>query len=183
MKVFTAMILLVLSTQFLMAQKYFTKTATISFYSETPIENIEATTHQAMSLINSENGEMVFKVQIKTFQFEKALMQEHFNEKYLESDKYPDALFKGQIADIGNVDFNKDGEYKVKVTGQLTIHGVTNDVVADGSITVKGGDVSAEATFPATLADYDINIPGAVRDNIAKVVDIKVNANYAPMNK
>lgn len=165
------------------AQKYFTKTATISFFSETPVENIDATTHQAMSLINAENGELVFKMQIKTFQFEKALMQEHFNEKYLESDKYPDATFKGQIADLSKVDFTKDGVYTVKVTGVLTIHGVAKDVTTDASITVKGGKVSAETKFPVTVADYEIDIPGAVKDNIAKVVEVRVKADYDPMNK
>lgn len=183
MKTILTTLAIILCINAAFAQKYFTKTATISFYSETPVEDIEATTHQAMSLINAENGEMVFKMQIKTFQFEKALMQEHFNEKYLESDKYPDASFKGQIADIGSVNFGKDGVYTVKVTGALTIHGVTKDVTTDASITVKGGKVTGEAVFPVTVADYKIDIPGAVKDNIAKVVEVRVKANYDPMNK
>lgn len=165
------------------AQKYFTKTGYISFYSEAPLEKIEAKSNQVMSILNAETGEMVFKVQIKTFQFEKALMQEHFNEKYLESDKYPDATFKGSIQNMENVDFSKDGAYEALAKGTLTIHGVSKEVEAKGNLIVKDGTVLTEALFNVNLADYEVKIPGAVKDNIAEHVQITVNATYTAMNK
>lgn len=163
------------------AQKYFTKTGFISFFSEAALENIEAKSNQVMSIINSETGEMVFKMQIKTFQFEKALMQEHFNEKYLESDKYPDASFKGTIENIEDVDFTKEGAYPVTVSGTLNIHGVAKEYTAKGNVIVSGDKVMAEALFPVRLSDHDVKIPGAVKDNIAEVVEVTVNATYNKM--
>lgn len=178
---FALVLLFGLSLNAASAQKYITKTGYINFFSEAPLENIEATSNQVLSVLNAADGAIVFKVQIMTFQFEKALMQEHFNEKYMESEQYPDAVFKGNITNISAVNFSKDGTYNVKVTGKLTMHGVTNDVTTDATITVKGGAVSAEAVFPVTLADYNIKIPGAVKDNIAETVEVTVKASYNKM--
>lgn len=163
------------------AQNYLTKSGHISFYSSTPVEDIEANNNSVTSILAAETGEMVFKVLMKSFQFEKALMQEHFNDNYVESDQFPEAKFKGQIEDFDKVDLSKDGEYKVTVTGDLTIHGVTQPVTADGMVTVKEGDISANSTFKLKPEDYDIKIPKAVRDNIAKVIEIKVDMDYDPM--
>ena len=104
-------------------QNYVTKTGHIKFYSETPIETIEAHNHAVNSALNPESGEFVFKVLIKSFEFEKALMQEHFNENYVESDKFPNATFKGKVLNMENIDLNVDGEQAVDVAGELTIHG------------------------------------------------------------
>ena len=126
---------------------------------------------------------MEFAVLIKAFQFEKALMQEHFNENYMESDKYPKAIFKGAIVDASTVDFSKDGDYPVKVKGKLTIHGVTNEVETDGTIDVKDGKISASSNFEIAVADYKIKIPSVVKDNIAKTVQIVVDMNYELFKK
>ena len=160
--------------------KYFTRNGYIKFYSHAPMEDIEAHNRQVTSFLDTDNGELVFSVLMKSFQFEKALMQEHFNENYVESDKYPKATFKGKILNPESVDFKKDGVYTVKVEGDMTIHGVTNKVTTDGTITVKGGKVMANAKFPIAVADYKIEIPAVVRDNIAKEVEVTVDMTYEP---
>ncbi len=165
------------------SQKYFTKTANVTFFSSTALENIDAKSNQTTSIIDFATGEVVFKMLIKTFQFEKALMQEHFNEKYLESEKYPDATFKGTIDNIASVNLSKDGEYKVNVTGELTIHGVTKTYSTAGVITIAGDKISVNAKFPVKVADHDVKIPGAVKDNIAETVDVTVTADYTPLKK
>ena len=160
--------------------KYFTRNGSIKFYSESPMENIEANNRQVTSFIDTETGEMAFSILMKSFVFDKALMQEHFNENYVESDKYPKSTFKGSIINLKEVNFKKDGVYNVKVEGDLTLHGVTQKVSTDGTIEVKGGNIIAKSKFPITVADYKIEVPAVVRDNIAKVVDVTVEMNYEP---
>ena len=178
-----AFLALVLTTGTLSAQsRYMTRTGTITFFSHTPMEDIEATNNQVSSILDTGSGDMVFAVLMKAFQFEKALMQEHFNEKYVESDKFPKAQFKGSLTNLDAIDFSKPGTYPAQVAGKLTIHGVTRDVETTGTVVVTESGVQAQAKFPVTLADYDISIPAVVRDNIAKVVDITVEMNYDAMN-
>lgn len=170
--------LMVVSAQAMYAQKYFTREGKVVFTSEAPLEKIEAENEKATSVLDAASGRMEFAVLIKAFQFEKALMQEHFNENYMESSTYPKAVFKGAIKDAGAVDFSKDGRYEVLVSGAMTIHGLTKNIEVPGTITVKDGVVSASSTFELTVADYDIKIPAVVRDNIAKTVEVIVDLNY-----
>ena len=163
------------------AQKFMTKNGNISFFSSMPMENIEAHNKQVNSAIDSKTGDFVVKVLIKSFEFEKALMQEHFNENYMESDKFPNATLSGKIKNIADVDFAKDGSYPADVEGKLTIHGVTKDVTEKGTITVKGGKVNAVSTFNVTLADYGIEIPNTVVNNISKTIQVKVDLNLEPL--
>jgi polyisoprenoid-binding protein YceI len=156
------------------AQKYYTKNATINFYSKASLENIEAVNKTSTAVIDSKTGAMAFSVLIKGFVFEKKLMQDHFNEKYLESDKFPKAEFKGTITNNAAVKYTTDGVYSVNVSGKLTLHGVTKDVSATGKVTVKGGKVSATSEFNITLADYKISVPAVVQDKISKTVKITV---------
>ena len=165
------------------AQKYFTREAKVSFFSDTPLEKIEALNNAATSVIDAESGRLEFAILIKAFQFEKALMQEHFNENYMESSQYPKSTFKGQLVDASAVDFGKDGTYPVKVAGTLTIHGVAKEIEADGQIDIKNGVPSATSSFEVAVADYGIKIPAVVRDNIAKTVRIDMSADYQPLNK
>ncbi len=162
------------------AQTYITKNGKITFFSKTPMENIEAVNNQVVSVLDSKTGVMQFSVQVKGFLFKKALMQEHFNEEYMQSDKYPKATFKGTIAGISKVNFAKDGNYVVNVTGNLNVHGVTNKVTLPGTISIVGGKLNATATFNILLADYKIDIPKIVQDNISKSIEIKVDCNYQP---
>lgn len=160
-----------------------THTGHIAFFSKATMENIEANNYQVSSSLNTSNGEMAFSVLIKSFQFEKAKMQEHFNENYLESDKYPKSTFKGNITNFKEVNLRKDGTYKVTVAGDLTIHGVTNKVSAPGTITVKGSEINAKSKFPVRIADYKITIPAVVKDKVAEVVDVTVDMTYDSASK
>lgn len=160
---------------------YISKDAQVSFFSSAPIENIEANTNQAVSAINMNTGSVFFKVPIKSFQFERELMQEHFNSDYLESDKYPYAEFQGKINPVPSI--AKDGSYPVNVDGQLTIHGVTKPYQGSGTIEVKNGQIIAISSFKVKLADHNIKIPRLLTKNIAEVVDVKVNAGYQPQKE
>ena len=162
------------------AQNFITKNGKISFFSKTSMENIDAVNNQAVSVLNSKNGDLAFSVLAHGFLFKKALMQEHFNEDYMESDKYPKATFKGNIADISKVIFSKDGTYNISVSGNLTIHGVTNKITVPGTISIKAGKVSASAVFKILVADYKISIPKMVESNISKSIEVKVDCNYEP---
>ena len=160
--------------------RYFTRTGNISFFSEELIENIEAHNKQVSSFISLESGEMVFSVPMKAFQFRKALMQEHFNENYVESDKFPKSTFKGTIENITAINLQQAGIYNVKVSGQLTIHGVTKPVSSAGTLEVKDGKILAKSTFNVVPEDYNIEIPLLVRNHIAKIIQVTVNLVYEP---
>lgn len=166
----------------LTAQIWMSKNAQIRFFSTTPIEDIEALNNYAAGAINAKTGRIFFKAMMKSFKFEKALMQEHFNENYVESEKFPKSTFKGKVSDISAVNFGKDGSYNVTVSGDLTIHGVTKPVSAKGVIKVAAGKVSAKSTFNIALADYKVQIPAVVKDNISPNIEIRVSMNYQPLN-
>ena len=174
-------VVLLLSAQWAVGQKYFSKTGKISFYSDAPMEKIEAHNSTASTVLDISTGNVEWAVLIQGFKFEKALMQEHFNENYMESTTYPKAKFKGKIDNLSDVNFKKDGDYNVNVSGQLEMHGVTKPVNATGVISVKGGNISAKSKFSVAVADYGIEIPKVVAENIAKKVDINVQADYQPM--
>jgi len=165
----------VLATSFASAQKYMTKNGTIQFFSDTPMEKIEAVTRQVNSALDISTGNFVFKVLIKSFEFEKALMQEHFNENYMESGVYPNSTFNGKVTNLKDVNFSKDGVYKVVVEGDLTMHGVTNKIKTNGTLEIKSGKVTGKSTFNVLLKDYKINVPKAVINNIAESIQIDVN--------
>lgn len=158
-----------------------TKTGKISFYSRAKsIDKVEAENNEVSSILNPQTGDMVFAVLIKSFHFASALMEEHFNENYLESGKFPKSTFKGKITNLAAVNFAKDGAYPVTVEGDLTMHGVTKTATAPGSVTVKGGKVSATAKFQVKLKDYSISIPSLVADKISEDIDITVDCKYEP---
>ncbi|MBS1771555.1 MAG: YceI family protein [Bacteroidetes bacterium] len=157
------------------AQKYMTRTGKVSFYSPTPLEKIEAFNNETAAIMDSKSGDVVFQVPVKSFKFDRALMEEHFNENYMESDKYPKAEYKGKVTDIAKVDFSKDGTYNVNTTGKLTIHNVTNDVTVPGTITIKGGKATINTKFNVKPKDYNITIPSVVEKKIAKEIEVTVN--------
>ena len=159
--------------------KFFTKTGKVSFYSKASLENIEAHNRSVTCVLDAKTGNVQFSALVKGFEFEKALMQQHFNENYLESTKHPKADFKGQIVNNGEVDYTKDGTYNAKVKGKLTIHGETKDVEADGTVTVKGGRVQAESDFNVQLADYKIK--NDKLNNISNTIRIAVNCLLEPL--
>lgn len=162
------------------AQNFFTKNGTISFFSKSPLENISAVNNQVVSILNTSTGDIRFSIIIKGFQFKKALMQEHFNENYMESEKFPKATFTGTIADISKVNFTKDGDYSINVSGDMMIHGVTKKISTPAFIAVKSGKFTSNATFRILLSDYNISTPKLVENNISKTIEIKVSCNYEP---
>jgi len=168
--------ILSLSTS-LFAQKFITKNGFIQFYSETPMETIQGDNHSVNAAYDHESGMFVFKVLMKSFDFEKALMQEHFNENYVESDQFPTATFKGQIENNADIDLSKNAEVTVKVKGKLTIHGVTQEVEEEGIMKIEGDIINATSTFNVKPADFDIKIPGAVVNNIAEEIEVRVNVD------
>ncbi len=171
----SVLIIALLVSASVFGQNYVTKTGHIKFYSETPIESIEANNHAVNSALNVKSGDFVFKVLIKSFEFEKALMQEHFNENYMESDKFPNALFKGTIANIADIDLRKAGTYDAIVKGDLTIHGVTKAVEEKGTLIVNDGTIQAKSVFKVLLEDYEIKVPGAVKKQISESIEVSVN--------
>ena len=162
------------------AQKYMTKNGYIGFYSHTPMEDIKADNNQVASVLDTGTGEIVFQVLIKSFHFDKALMEEHFNENYMESEKYPKSTFKGKIVNLSSVNFTKEGKYEVTVEGDLNIHNVTNKVSVKGTIEVISGGINANSKFNIAPEDYAINIPGVVREKISKNLEVTVALKYNP---
>ncbi len=158
---------------------YITHTGHIWFFAGTAMEDINADSYQVASNLNSSTGEMAYSVLVKGFEFRRALMQEHFNENYMESDKYPKSTFKGKISDISSVNFDKNGTYKVSVSGDLFIHGVTKTVTAPGTITISADSVYARSNFKVALKDYNITIPSVVKDKISETVQIHVDVAYS----
>lgn len=159
------------------AQKYMTRTGKISFFSSTPIENIEAINHEVGAILDMGSGDIAFIVPIKSFRFEKALMQEHFNENYMESDTYPNSRFKGSIVNVQEVNLSKPGTYPVQVKGDLTIHGVTKNITVPGTIIVEDQKVITKAQFLVKPEDYKIKIPALVTSKISKEIEITIDCS------
>lgn len=157
------------------------KSAEITFFSEAPVENIEAKNNSVNSIVNTNTGEIAFMVSIRGFKFEKELMQEHFNEKYLESDKFPQATFKGKILD--SLDWTKDGVYPVTATGTLTIHGIEKAVTEKASLEIKGKEIHLSGQMLVAIADYNISIPKLLFQNIADTIKVQLKSDYVPYQK
>jgi hypothetical protein len=177
------LLLFTLSSLFFTAygQKYMTKNGFIGFYSHTPMEDIKADNNQVASVLDISTGDLVFQVLVKSFHFERALMEEHFNENYMESDKIPKSSFKGKITNLSSVDFKKNGTYEVTVEGDLTIHDATNKITTKGTLEVVSGGINANSKFNIVPEDYKIRIPGVVRDKIEKNLQVTVAMKYAPV--
>ncbi len=161
--------------------KYVSTKTHIKFFSTTPVEDIEAHNYASVSTISPLSGELVFSVPIQSFEFEKAMMQEHFNnEHFLESSVFPKSKFKGVVTNLKEIDFTKDGEYKAEIEGTMTIKDKTNPINASGTITVKGQNLTINSTFNITLADYGItfNESEMVSTKIGKSIEITVAGEY-----
>lgn len=155
-------------------QKFLTKSGTVTFFSDSPAEEIKAENKQVLSIIDSKNGNIAIAILIKSFQFKKSLMQEHFNENYLESDTYPKATFKGQISNFEKL---KEGTDLISVKGKLTIHGVSQEVLIEAKMDTND-DILLTGNFTIDVADYDIQIPSVVKNNIAKSILIDFELNH-----
>jgi polyisoprenoid-binding protein YceI len=161
-------------------QKLVSSKSHIKFYSSTPAEDIEANNTTSVSTLNTETGEVVFSVPMQSFEFEKSLMQKHFNsDKFLDTKSFPKAKLTGQITNLEDVNFRQDGTYDVIVEGELSIKGKANPINEKAMIVVKSGVIEANGKFNITLADYGISfLKGKPSTNIAKMVEVTVQAEY-----
>ena len=173
-----AVLLIVIAIAGYCQEKYFTKVGKVTFYSKAPLEDIEAKNNNAVSVFDKSTGQVEVSTLMKAFEFEKALMQEHFNENYIESDKFPKSVFRGMINDLASIDFAKDGKYNTSVAGRLTLHGETKDISAPVILNINNGKLSAAADFKIRPEDYKISIPALVKDKIGKEIRIMVEINY-----
>lgn len=159
-------------------EKLMTKSGNVNFISETPIENIQAENYQVASIFYKKEKKIVFSVPLRAFKFEKALMEEHFNEKYVHSDKFPSAKFVGIIET--DINFDKPGKYKeVEIKGTMYFHGVEKELNVKGEFDVKDPkNIEASSTFKLVLSDYNIKIPSIVRKQISESVNVTINLKY-----
>ena len=154
----------------------------ISFFSKAPMEDIEAVNKSAIIVLQPSTSDLQVSVSVMNFKFKNALMEEHFNENYMETEKYPKTIFKGKINET--LDYTKDGENKVTVTGKLEMHGVTKDVTISGTLNKTGNQLKLNAKFKVKVADYNIKVPSMYVKNIAEEVEVTINgwADYVFQN-
>lgn len=159
-------------------QRYFAEKSTVVFFSDGVVEDISAENTKVTSIFDAIKGDIAFLMSMKDFQFEKKLMQVHFNEKYVESEKYPKSSFQGRI-----VGFNAAvaGLQQVKALGKLSIHGVTREVEVPGTVELNSGQIVVKSRFMVKLVDYNIKVPQIVWQNIAQQVEVSVDFVYRPL--
>jgi hypothetical protein len=162
---------------------FMTRTGTISFFSSTPVEDIEAVNKSVTCILKAPGGELAFKLFMKSFSFERAAMQDHFNKDYVHSDEFPNATFEGKIRGMENIDVSADGVHEVEVEGALTIHGITRPVTAKGTLGIKKGQLVLYSKFSVLLSDYNVKVPTNFVKNINKEISITVNASLEPYER
>lgn len=142
-----------------------------SFFSETPLENIAALNKNVVSLIDFTKGEIAVKMTMTDFRFQNHLMEEHFNENYMESEKYPTGTFLGKIQE--SIDISKNGTYDISARGQLTMHGVQKERIMKGKLIVNGNEITLISNFDVALKDHKIEVPTLVMTKIAEIISVK----------
>ena len=179
------MLLLIMSIFFcgfqLNAQKYITKEGHIEIFSKTPLFTIEAVNQKVASIVDFTNGDLVATTLVRSFKFHEALVEDHFNENYMESEKFPKASFKGKVINFKEVDLKKNGDYKITIKGTLTMHGETNPVDAQGTITIKDGKVTGKTQFNVSLAAYKIRVEESYKKSINDEIRLSITFDYAPI--
>ena len=160
-------------------ERYITREGVISFFSSTPLEDIKAINKQVSCVLDKSTGEFAFQLPIKGFTFKNALMQEHFNESYLESDIYPKSVFKGKILDWNTIQLSENPT-EVLIDGELTIHGVKQKIKEPGKIWFNSSKIFGESNFNVQLIDYNVKVPKVVRSNIAEVINVNVYVQLSP---
>lgn len=178
-KIVSAVVLLIVTTSSF-AQKVVSQKTSISFFSHTPIEDIKSSNFKSVSTLDTSTGEIVFSVPMQSFEFEKELMQKHFNSSdFLDTKKEPKSKLVGKITNLSQVNFKKDGTYNAEVSGELTIKGTTKTISEKVTIIVKGSTIILKSKFDIVLADYGIAFKkGKPSTNIAKTIEITVEAEY-----
>jgi hypothetical protein len=181
-KVIVIWLLVLLQIATVSAQQTFaTYNGKIRFFSKAPLEDISAENNTAVSLLNTQTKVVVVKITIDKFSFPNKLMQEHFNENYLESDKYPTATFQGKINE--DITWNKPGIYDVSATGILNIHGKAVPKIIKGKLQIGEKTLKLDSRFDVPLVDHNIKIPKLLFSNIAEKIDVTCQFNYNPYKK
>lgn len=161
------------------AQNYVGKSLKMTIFSSTPVEDIKAASTSASAVLVADKQELAVQLPVKSLEFDKKLMQQHFNENYIESDKYPMAKFKGTITP--QLDWSKDGEYPVTVKGVLNVHGIDQNRTIAGKITIKGNTISISSSFEVACKDHQIKIPRLVFAKIAEVIKVTLQGTLEPL--
>lgn len=178
--VFFSLLFLIL-VQSTSAQKFFSKNAQLSFAAGTPLEKIDAVNKSGTVVLDITTGKIESAVLVNGFQFDRALMQEHFNENYMESAKFPKATFKGTMDPKSASQLTKDGKYAIKVSGDMTMHGTTKPVTTTVNFVVQQGKIKATTSFNVVLDDFNIDIPSLVKDKVAKETKVQVDTELQPL--
>jgi len=176
------LIMLIASVGAMAQGKFISKNAFISFYSSTPMEDILGESNEAVTILNAETGEIAFQALMTTFHFKRALMEEHFNENYMESTKFPKAKFNGKIEGFDKAMISGPVS-DVKVTGVLSVHGVDKTITISAKLGTENGKLTANSKFKVKPEDFGIVIPSLVRDKIGKEMEVTVKAEYAPFGQ
>ncbi|MCP4311034.1 MAG: YceI family protein [Bacteroidetes bacterium] len=160
------------------AQKYITKEGVCDIFSETSFFTIEATNKKVASILDASNGDIVASTLMRSFKYQEALVEEHFNENYMESHMYPKGVFKGKITNFSEVDLGKDGIYPITIEGELSLHGETNSLTTPGKLVVKGEIVTGTTEFEVSLAAYKIKVEEKYKDRIRDEIKIDLHFDY-----
>ncbi|OJV21426.1 MAG: hypothetical protein BGO21_10580 [Dyadobacter sp. 50-39] len=160
------------------AQMFATSGGNTKFSASTPLENIEAENKKSQVILNTANNEIAIRMNMREFVFPNKLMQEHFNENYIESEKYPTATFSGKVDNAP--DYTKNGDYDVSATGKFTVHGVTRERTIKGKMKIDGGKITISSDFEVALVDHKIEVPSVVFVKIAQVIKVKTQYVLMP---
>jgi polyisoprenoid-binding protein YceI len=172
-----------LISQLAFAQKYFTREGHVSFFSKTDVEDIDAHNYKASTVLDLGTGAVEVAILLKAFEFKKALMQEHFNENYVESDKYPKAVLKAKMTGFDAGQLGKNGSHPITVTGDFNLHGVSKPVSIPATLEVKEGKLLVNAVLMVKPADYNITIPKVVENNISKEIKVTVQLTLEELKR
>lgn len=182
-KAYLAVILLVMTTGYTQQEDlFFTDSGYVNFSSDAPLEFIQASSNELAGILNISDLTFSFTVPMVSFQgFNSALQRTHFNENYMESEKFPNATFKGKI--IEEIEFTTEGTYQIRAKGNLNVHGIDHDRIIRCTIQVESGRISVESSFEVPLDDHRIKIPSIVQQKIAEVIDVIIRCEMGPMDQ
>jgi len=161
--------------------RFITRTGQATIFSHTTAEDITATNNTVTGVINPVTGEVAISVPVQSFQFEKALMQEHFNSpNFMDSKQFPRITLKGKINNLGTVDFTKNGKYEVEVTGDLTIRGTTKPVTEKANIEINNRKITVMSKFIVKeIGSYGVGKPkGSKKNNVADDIQVTYVGGY-----
>lgn len=174
---FAKLTILLLASLPVVAQRYSAEKTFVSFFSKASVEDIKAENTKAVSMFDATTNDVAYSIPIKDFKFAKSLMQEHFNEKYMESEKYPKSTFEGKIVGFQS---SAQGIQPVRAQGKMTIHGVTRDVDIPGTLEKQADRLVMKSKFVVKLEDYKIRIPQLFWKNITEQVEVTIDFTYQP---